>query len=107
MALPLAAIQAGVGGVQAIAGAVQSISAANDTKRYLSQRKAYQTPEELYRILQATEQAAQGGYDPFTLDYLTSEIDRAYADSAGDINRNGGDPNMIADLFQKRMQGIM
>jgi hypothetical protein len=98
--LALAAGQAVLGGIQAIGGA----SAA---KRAKAQRKAFKTPEEVAKILAATESRAQQGYDPATMDYLTSQTDRAFAGALGVISRFGGDANAVAAAFDQKIQSTM
>lgn len=103
--MPWAAIA--VGAAQLGLGAVQKGVANREAKKALAMRKAYSTPAEIYKILQATENRAQQGFDPVTLDYLTNETDRAFTSALGTAEMLGADPNMLSGLFDQKMQGIM
>jgi hypothetical protein len=92
---------------QSILGAIQGIGGNQRLKRLMSQRKAYSTPEEFYQILQATQNRASEGFDAFSLNYMTSQTDRAFSEGVGDINRLGGDANDVASLFDRKVQGLM
>lgn len=94
----------GLSVAQGALGIIQSIGAQNKINRLMGKRRAYQTQQETYDIVQMAQQASQQGYDPTTMDYLTNQIDRSYADAVGDVNRLGGDPNDIANIFDKRLQ---
>lgn len=97
----------GLGVLQAGLGVLQSLKAKKEMKKLLAQRKAYQTPEEVFQILQATQQNAQSGFDATTLNYLTSQTDQAFSSSLGAISRLGGDPNSMSSLFGQKVNSIM
>lgn len=86
---------------------LEKAKAKKEQKKLLSQRKAYQTPQEIFDILNATKANASVGFDPTTLDYLTNETDQAFAGSLGVLNRNGGDPNDASALFTQKINEIM
>lgn len=96
----LAALQAGLGIYQTIAGK-------NKINKLLKQRKAYQTPQEVFDILNITESNAQQGFDPTTLAYLTNQIDRGFAGGLGAATRLGADPNQLSALLDQKIQGTM
>jgi hypothetical protein len=98
-----AALSAG----QTALGIVQSISGAAKAKRLLQQRTAYKTPEEYYDILNATQNRAQGGFDAFTLNYLTNQTDRAFDSGLNTATRLGADPNQLSALFDQKIQATM
>lgn len=100
-------VGAGIAGVQGALGIIQSISADAKLKKLMARRTAYKTPEEYFTILQATQNAAQQGYDPFTLNYLTNQTDRAFDQASGAATRLGANPNDLGALFDQKMQGIM
>ncbi len=100
LSMALSAVQTGL-------GIVQSISGKAKMNKLLSQRKAYETPEEYYDILQATESVAQQGYDAFTLNYLTGQLDRGLSSSLGAATRLGADPNDLSAIYDRFEQGIM
>lgn len=93
-------------GGQAALGVIQTISANAKINRLLGQRRAYQTPEEIYKILQATQQA-MGGYDSTTLNFLTNQTDRAFDQATGAAVRLGGNPNDLSALFDRKIQSVM
>lgn len=93
--------------VQGILGTIQSTTGANRARNLLQRRQSYRTPEEYFQILNATSSLAGQGFDPFTLNYLTGETDRAFGASIGAATRLGGDPNLLSQLFDQKMQGVL
>lgn len=104
MPIPLLAVLAAG---QAIYGGVKAAQATKDFNSAASQRKAYQTPDELVKMLQATQNNAQSGFDATTLNYLTTQNDRAFSSGLGTVQRLGGDPNSASALFDQQLQNIM
>lgn len=94
----------GIAGAQTALGIVQAISGGKRAKRLLAQRKAYQTPEEIFKILNATESNASSGYGPETLSYLTGQVERALGGSLKTAERLGGDPNILSALLDRSIQ---
>lgn len=91
---------------QGVLGLVQTISGANKSKQLMQQRQAYQTPEEYFKILNATASNAGQGFDPFSLNFMTGQTDRAFTTGLGTATRLGADPNDLSGLFDQKMQGI-
>jgi hypothetical protein len=58
-------------------------------------------------MLQAAQSGAQQGYDAFTLNYLTSGINKAAAASLGTAARLGADPNQLSGILDQRIQGLL
>jgi hypothetical protein len=106
MALAMAA-GAILSGAQAVLGAAQTFAGAGKMNRLLSQRKAYTTPEEYFKILNATKSMASQGYDAFTLNYLTNQTDRAFSSSVDAAKRLGADPNDLSALFDNKITAMM
>lgn len=104
-AAPIASI--GLGALEAGLNYFAKRKALKEQKALLSQRKAYQTPQEIFDILNATESKAASGFDPTTLAYLTNQTDQAFAGSLGTLNRLGGNPNDAAALFNEKVDSIM
>ena len=100
--LGVGAVQAGIGVVQTISGLIGKGKARRKIDRLMAQRKAYQTPEEVYQILQATQQNAQTGLGAETLKYLTTNADKSFSTSVGTAALMGGDVNDLAALFEQR-----
>lgn len=100
-------ISLGLGVLETGLNIVQQAKAKKKQRALLAQRKPYQTPKEILDILNATQSNASRGYDPTTLDYLTSQTDQAFAGSLGVLNRNGGDPNDASALFTQKINEIM
>lgn len=96
-----------LGAVQTGIGLVKGGKAKNDFEAAMKLRKPFETPDELYKLLQATQNNAQSGFDAETLDYLTSESDRAFTGSLTTTQRMGGTPNDASALFDQKLQGIM
>lgn len=96
-----------LGAGQMVLGATQKEKADDDAKKALAMRKPYKTPEELYKILQATEYNAQNGFDPATLAYLTNQTDRAFDSALGTAELLGANPNDLSALFDQKLQATL
>lgn len=94
-------------GAQAASGIIQMISGDAKMKRALAERKAYVTPDEYFKIFQATQSNAQQGFDPTTLNYLTNQTDRAFDQATGAATRLGANPNDLSALFDQKLQTMM
>lgn len=88
-------------------GAIQSLIGAQKAERLLGQRTAYKTPDEILKLVQASKSRAQQGFDAFTLNYLTGQVDRAFDQSSGTAARLGANPNDLAALFDQKIQATM
>lgn len=104
---PITAIGLGSSVLQTGLGLFGLNSAQDRLDKLLAQRKAYKTPDEVYEILAATQNNAQSGYDASTLNYLTSEADRAFSATLGTAQRMGADPNNLSAVFDSKMQAMM
>lgn len=100
-------VGAGLSGLQSVLGIIQMISGDARMKKLSQRRTAYQTPDEIFDILQATQNRAQQGYDPVTLNYLTNQADRTFDQASGAMLRLGGDPNELSALLDQTMQARM
>lgn len=100
IALALAAVQVGT-------GIAKNAKANKATKELLKERKPYETPDEVFKILNATQANAQSGYDAETLDYLNNQTDRAFSSAIGASELLGGDPNDLSAIFDQKMQQVM
>lgn len=94
-----------VGG--AVYGGIKANKASKDAKPAQAKIKPYQTPKEVFEVLQATQANAQTGFDATTLDYLTNQTDQAFAGSLGVAQRLGSDPNALSAVFGQKINGIM
>lgn len=106
MALPLA-VPLALAGAQAVMGGIQAISGSRNAKKLMAQRTPYKTPEEIFKQMQLAQSMAGQGYDAFTLNYLTGNIDRAFSETTGTAKRLGADANSLSGLLAQRMQSIM
>lgn len=107
MAVPIIPIIAAVGGIiQGISGASQAKKARDNQAQLFSQRKAYQTPQEIFDILNMSRNNAQTGYSPDTLSYLTSQADIGLGSSLGTAERLGADPNQLGGIVDNYFQDI-
>lgn len=89
---------------QTVAGLIKDSKAKKDQQSALAKREAYKTPKELIEVVNAAKSRAQDGYDPTTLSYLTNKTDQAFDSSLDVLQRNGGDANSAAGLFDQKMQ---
>lgn len=96
-----------IGGAQTALGAYQTISGNSAKNKALKQRKPYQTPQEIFDILNLTKSNAQLGFDPTTLAYLTNKTDRAFSGALGTAERLGANPNDLSGIFDQKMQSLM
>lgn len=94
----LTALQTGFGVIQTIMGDAKA-------KRLLAQRTGYKTPQEVWKILNATLSMAQG--DTITRDFQTNQVDRAFSQALGTSTRMGGNPNDLALLFDQKMNSLL
>lgn len=101
MAIPVAAITAGLGVIQTLVGLFGRGRRKRQIQRLQSQRKAFETPEEVFQALNAAEFNAQTGLGAETLAYLTGGIDRTFASTVGAATRLGGDPNVLSRAFEQ------
>jgi hypothetical protein len=69
----------------------------------MAQRKAYMTPDEIFKIEQATQANAATGLGGDVLSYLTGNADKAFSASIGASTRLGGNPNDLAAIFDRRV----
>lgn len=97
----------GLGVLQEGLGIIQGINTKKKINNLLSQEKAYQTPQQVFDILHATQNNASQGYDPNTLNYLNSQTDQAFSTAVGASARAGGDPNDLSALFGQKINSIM
>lgn len=104
---PLSAVQIGLGAIKTVGGLIAQSKARKRMDKLQSQRQAYKTPEEVFQILQATQQNAQSGLGAETLRYLTGQNDRALSTSINSANLLGGDPNDLGALLERSMQQSM
>jgi hypothetical protein len=98
-------VGAGIAALQAGYGIVQEIKAQKKINGLLSQRKAFQTSQQVYDIVNATLNQAQG--DTVTIDFETNAINQNLSNTVGAATRLGADPNMLSSLFQNSVNGIM
>lgn len=98
-------VSASIAGVQAALGIVQTISGDARAKKARAKRTAYQTPEEIYKLLNLSLSGGQG--DTITRDFQTGKLDRTFSQILGGATRLGADPNDLSALFDQKIQGIM
>lgn len=99
------AVGATVAGLQAAMGLIQTISGNAKVKRLLGQRRAYSTPDEIFKILNYT--LSQQGGDTATRDYMTGQIDRSFSQSVNAATQLGADPNDLSKLFESKVNSLM
>lgn len=102
-----------VGGASLAYGAYKDIKGSSDAKkqqaesdRLFAARKPYKTPKEVMDVFNQTQYNAQTGYDPTTLDYLTSQTGNATNAALDTSKFLGGDPNSFASILDQNFQQI-
>lgn len=96
---------AAIGAAQGVLGGIQAAIGSAKAKRLRSQRRAYQTPEEIYKLLNATINNSQG--DTKTRDFLTGQLNTSFGQMIGSATRLGADPNNLSDLFRAKISGML
>lgn len=95
-----------VGGViQAGYGIYKDIRDKKVQKSLLSQEIPFQTSQQVFDILNATLNNAQG--DTATRNYETGQVNQALSNSLGVATKLGANPNDLSGLFQQSLNGIM
>lgn len=102
---------AAVGAAQTVLGTIQSLTGASKSKKLLGQRTAYKTPQEFLDELNATQSNAQSGFDAFSLNYLTNQIDQSFGSSVDSIEKYGAtsgrvDPNVLSSIFTQKVNAL-
>lgn len=95
-----------VGGIQSLIGGGQERRANRRLKRLFSQRKAFQTPEEVFELLNLTQSNAAQGFSDETLGFLEGGASRGLAASLGTATRLGADPNQLSGVLDTYFQDI-
>lgn len=108
MAAPVVAagVNLAVGGLQALFNAGKEKRANKELKRLFSQRKAFQTPEEIFDILNLTQFNAAQGFSDDTMSYLTGQAGAGLSAGLGTAARLGADPNQMAGIIDDYYQDI-
>ncbi len=96
----------GVGAVSITAGLIQKSKANKANNALQAQVKPYKTPQAVYDVLAATQNNAQSGFNPTTLNYLTSQTDDAFSSSLSTAQRLGADPNAMSAIFKQKIDAI-
>lgn len=96
-----------VGAVSIGVGVAKDIKANKDSKAAQAKIKPYETPKEIYDVLNATEANAGSGFDPETLNFLTNQSDNAFGGSLATAERLGADPNALSAIFGQKVNSIM
>lgn len=107
MPLPIAAAVAGVAGlIQGGIGLAQQGRANKQLNKLFKQRRQFETPSEIFDILQMNQYASQTGFGADTMDFLTGQADRGLSSSLGTAQRLGADPNAIGGILDSYFQDI-
>jgi len=98
-------VGAGLGALQAGIGIIQDIKAKKKINGLLDQEKPFQTSQQVYDIVNASLNNAQG--DTITRNYETNAVDQNLSDSVNAATKLGADPNVLSSIFQNSVNGIM
>lgn len=100
------ALDLAVPGLGAVAGVVQSLIEGGKAKKanreldsLFKQRKKYQTPKEVFDILNLTTSNAAQGFSDETNAYLTGQAGAGLSGALGTAGRLGADPNQLSSLL--------
>lgn len=104
---PVTAITVGSSVVKTIGGLFGKDNAQDEMKRLQAQVKSYQTPDEIFKIVQASQNNASQGLDAETLNYETTQIDRGFTSGLNTMLRLGGDPNDAAALYDQKIRATL
>lgn len=95
-----------IGAVQIISDLTKAGKANRNLSRLFKQRRAFQTPSEIFDIVNAQESNAASGFSPETLQYLTMGANTGLASTLGSATRLGGDPNNFSSILDTYSRGI-
>lgn len=98
-------ISIGLSALQGGLGLVQTLTGNSELKSLARKRTAYNSPEEIEKILNLALSGAGG--DTATRDFQSNQLDRAFAGMANVAQRLGADPNNISGLFEQLINGKM
>lgn len=98
---------AALGAVQVVGGAIGKSKANKETQNLIKQRKAFETPDDILKIVNATQSRASNGLGAETLNYLTNQNERAFSGAIGSANLLGGDPNAAAAIFDQNFNNLI
>lgn len=101
----LSPISLGLSGAQTALGIYQQIAGNAKMKKLLAQRKSYQTPDEIFQMVNALQNNVQP--DAAAYSFLTNRIDRARDASLGTAERLGANPNDLSGILDQSIQGLM
>lgn len=100
-------------GVGAIIGLAQTFMnnakekrANRELKNLFSKRKAFETPEEIFDMLNLSQFNAAQGFSDETMSYLTGQAGAGLVGGLGTASRLGADPNQLAGLIDNYYQDI-
>lgn len=99
-------VGAATGLAQTVGGFIQAGRANKELKNLFKQRKAFQTPQEIFDILQMNEYASQTGFGADTMDFLTGQTEKGLSSSLETAKRLGADPNAISGVLDTYFQDI-
>jgi hypothetical protein len=103
-------ITAGISGVVGLAQTLiesgKAKKANKELGRLFKQRKSFQTPDEVFQILQMNENNAQAGFGAETLDYLTSGANVGLSSSLSTAKMLGADPNALGATVDSYFRDI-
>jgi hypothetical protein len=105
--LQMIPVQAAMAVIQTGIGIGQTIAGNKRLRRLMKQQTAYSTAQEVFDSSNLALNQAQTGYGAGTLDYLTTQSDRALSSGLGAASRLGANPNEIADIFDRNLTAIM
>lgn len=109
--MPVAAIAAlapiVIGGIQASSASGKAKSEQAQADALFKQRKPYKTPSEVFDIFNQTQSNAQFGFDPTSLDYITSQAQGSLAGTLDTAKVLGADPNDFASILHQNFTDIM
>lgn len=102
-----------VPGLGAVAGIAQSIIEGGKAKKanreldsLFKKRTKYQTPKEIFDILNLTTSNAAQGFSDETNAYLTGQAGAGLSSGLGAASRLGADPNQLSGLLDNYFQNI-
>lgn len=97
------------GGIQAVAGTAMYLSGNKKQKQAFEEREAnlYQTPDEIYDVMDFAKNQAGTGLDALTMQYLTNQVNRSATGGMNTVERLGGNLNDIGGMIDRQIEGLM
>lgn len=95
-----------IGTAQSLINSGRAKRANRDLKRLFSQRKAFQTPQEVFDILNLTQFNASQGFSDETMSFLTNQSGAGLSAGLDAATTLGADPNQLSGMIDQYFSNL-